>query len=307
MTNWTTDAIGNLDGKVVVVTGGNSGLGFETVKVLAAKGAEVIMASRNESKANAAITKIKAENASANVVFIAIDMANLNSIKAFSEIFHERYDRLDILMNNAGVMAIPHRKTADGFEMQLGTNHLGHFALTGLLLDRLLSTPGSRVVSTTSVAAITGRLNFEDLMFEARRYSRWTAYNQSKLSNMLFGRELQRRLSAAGKETISVLAHPGFSATNLQEGPADGGGFTGNMMKSFLYMMCQPQEDGALPQIMAATAEGVKGDEYYGPEKMRKGAPKKVDFPASGKNMGAAKNLWDVSVELTGVDYAALA
>ena len=308
MSGWSVAQIEDLQGKVVIVTGGNSGLGYESVKELAAKGAEVIMASRNASKAEAAIKDILAAYPNANIKPMALDLADLSSVRAFSEAFHEDYDRLDILMNNAGIMAIPQGKTADGFEMQFGTNHLGHFALTGLLLDLLIATPGSRVVTMTSLAADMGRVDFRDLQWENKRYSRWLAYGQSKLSNMLFGRELQKRLEKAGVDTISVLAHPGFSSTNLQDGPTVDGGLIGDITKKVTLFLSQSQSDGALPQLRAATANDVSGGEYYGPSGLgqRKGRPVKVRFPLNGKSDTAAARLWEESVQLTGVDYAAL-
>lgn len=210
-------------------------------------------------------------------------------------------------MNNAGLMAIPQKQTADGFEMQLGTNHLGHFALTGGLIEMLINTPSSRIISITSLAANTGRINFKDLMSE-KSYSRWLAYGQSKLANMLFGLELQRKLSATGANTISVLAHPGFSSTNLQAGPAEDGGIVGRLTENILRPMCQSQSQGALPQLYAATQNDVRGGYYYGPSGVMemRGKPKRVQLPRAGKNKQAAEQLWLESVVLTGVDYNAL-
>ncbi len=238
---------------------------------------------------------------------MSLDLASLASVRSFAEEFKKKYERLDVLMNNAGVMAIPERRTADGFEMQFGTNHLGHFALTGRLLDVLLATAGSRVVSVTSLAADTGRINFDDLM-SRKSYSRWTVYGQSKLANMLFGIELQRRLKVAGRETMSMLAHPGVSATNLQKGLADEGGIFGAIAAAVLPLVCQSQAMGALPQLYAATAPELSGGEYIAPRGFYEmyGLPKLAKFPRPGRDAKAAWRLWDASVELTGVDFAPL-
>jgi hypothetical protein len=210
-------------------------------------------------------------------------------------------------MNNAGVMAIPQSQTSDGFEQQFGSNHLGHFALTGRLLPMLLATPRSRVVSVTSMAANGGQIRFEDLM-GTRKYGRWTAYGQSKLANMLFSRELQRRLTEAASDTISVLAHPGFSSTNLSKGPLQGASPVMPLVEKAMQLICQSQADGALPQLYAATAADVRGDDYFGPSGILQfhGAPRRVSYPKSGRNLEAAERLWDTSAELTGVDFASL-
>lgn len=299
--------IGNLTNKVIIVTGGNSGLGFESVKALSAAGATVVMACRNKQRAQSALKEIQSQVPDTTIDLMTLDLASLASIKSFANEFKNKYNRLDVLMNNAGLMAIPQKQTADGFEMQLGTNHLGHFALTGELIETLMQTPASRIVSVTSLAANTGRINFKDLMSK-KRYSRWLAYGQSKLANMLFGLELQRRLAAINADTISVLAHPGFSSTNLQAGPAEGGGIAGRLTERMLRPMCQSQSQGALPQLYAATQSDVKGGNYYGPcgaMEMR-GEPKRVKLPKAGKNRQDAEQLWTESVSLTGVGFSEL-
>jgi len=212
---WTTDDIPDLTGKVVVITGANSGLGLESTKEIAAKGATVVMACRNLTKAENAQKEVLQAVPNANLDMMQLDNASLDSVNAFAQTFKTKYDRLDILMNNAGIMAIPRTLTADGFEMQIGTNHLAHFALTGLLLDMLTSTPGSRVHNVSSSAAFGGRINLDDFMGE-ESYSRWGAYGQSKLANAAFSKELNRRLQAAGHDTIANASHPGFVVTNLQ-------------------------------------------------------------------------------------------
>lgn len=305
MSQWSPAEIGQLDGKVVIITGANSGLGFESSKALAAAGATVVMACRNADRAEAAASQIRAVQPEAKLELLPLDLASLASVRSFAEEFLARHERLDILMNNAGVMAIPRRETADGFEMQFGSNHLGHFALTGLLLERLQATPGSRIVPLTSLAANSGRIRFKDLMWK-RGYQRWLVYNQSKLANMLFGRELQRRLAAAGSDTICVLAHPGFTATNLQEGPKQGGGLVGKLTAKLLSASAQPQEIGAHPQLRAATDPQAAGGDYYGPARQMqmKGEAVQVELPKSGRDDTAAHRLWGVSEELTGVRYA---
>lgn len=212
---WTQADIPNLTDNVIIITGANSGLGLESTKALAAKGANVIMACRNAAKAENAKAEVLDHAPNAILDVMALDNASLASVKSFADAFKAKYDRLDLLLNNAGVMAIPRAETEDGFEMQLGINHLGHFALTGHLLDVLTNTPNSRVHNTSSSAAFGGTINFDDLMSE-QSYSRWGAYGQSKLANAVFATELNRRLKAAGHDTISNSSHPGFVITNLQ-------------------------------------------------------------------------------------------
>jgi NAD(P)-dependent dehydrogenase (short-subunit alcohol dehydrogenase family) len=216
MNHWTAEDIPDQTGKIVIVTGANSGLGFEDTRALAKKGASVVMACRSIDKAEDAARRIRAEHPAADLTIMPLDLASLDSVRQFAQDFAQRYKTLNLLINNAGVMALPHRReTADGFEMQIGTNHLGHFALTGLLMPLIASTPGARVVSVSSGAHRYSRINFDDLQAE-KSYGRWPAYGQSKLANLLFTYELQRRFEAAGMDAIAVAAHPGYANTHLQ-------------------------------------------------------------------------------------------
>jgi NAD(P)-dependent dehydrogenase (short-subunit alcohol dehydrogenase family) len=312
VTGWTAADIPDQSGRVAVVTGANSGLGLSTARELARKGATVVMACRDPGRGEAARDEVAA-TASGEAVLERLDLADLESVRDFAARVAAGRPRIDLLINNAGVMAPPRRQTADGFELQLGTNHLGHFALTGLLLDPLLAAPGSRVVTTTSTMHWIGRVDFDDLQRE-RGYNRWFAYGQSKLANLLFARELQRRLGEAGADTISVAAHPGYAATHLQStGPGAGGGLAARVWTATLAVgnrvLAQSEDMGALPQLYAATAPDVPGGAFVGPssfDQMR-GRPKFVRSTRAGADMDTAARLWDVSAELTGVDYAALA
>jgi NAD(P)-dependent dehydrogenase (short-subunit alcohol dehydrogenase family) len=214
--NWTTEKIPDLTGKVIIVTGANSGLGFEAAKEFARKGAQTILACRSMDKAQAALDQIKQEIPEASAEIMQLDLASLASVREFAETFKSRYDRLDILVNNAGIMWVPYQKTEDGFESQFGTNHLGHFALTGLLMDLLLKTPDARVVNVSSVGHRSGTMDFDNLMFEGGKgYGRHRAYGRSKLANLLFTYELQRKFGAVDADAIATAAHPGGSNTNL--------------------------------------------------------------------------------------------
>lgn len=299
-TKWTTANIPDQTGTVVIITGANSGIGYEAARALAAKNATVVLAVRSMDKGQAAVDTIRNESPRATLDLMHLDLANLESVRGFAADFTAKYDQLHYLVNNAGVMALPARhETANGFEMQFGTNHLGHFALTGLLLGTLLHTPGSRVVTVSSGAHNTGQINFDDLQ-QAQNYGPWRAYGQSKLANLLFTYELQRKLAAAGASTRATAAHPGYTATNLQQHS----GFF-----SFLNpIMAQPQDMGALPTLYAMFAP-AQGGEYYGPDgfmEMR-GYPKQVDSNDRSKDTAVAARLWAVSEDLTGVRYTALA
>lgn len=303
MSKWTAENIPDLSGKVALVTGANSGLGMVSAVALARKGASVIMASRNPKKGQAALGSLQRQAPGAAVEFLELDLASLEAIHRFGEEFNKLYDRLDILLNNAGVMALPRSETVDGFEMQLGTNHLGHFALTGLLLPELLKTPGSRVVAVSSMAHQMGTINFNDLLSK-QNYSRWGAYGQSKLANLLFAFELQRRLEEAGATTISLAAHPGYSNTNLQHTTASAGGIMDKYMASVgNIFFAQPASIGALPQLYAATAPGVKGGQYYGPQFLVRGYPVEAKAMKKAYDTGTARKLFEVSEQLTGVKY----
>lgn len=294
---WTTDNIPNLTGKVAIVTGANSGIGYETAKAMAAKGATVVMACRNLQKANPAAEQIREVDPAGTVTVMTLDLGDLDSVQAFAAAFRAKYDRLDLLINNAGIMMPPYGKTAQGFETQFGVNHLGHFALTGLLLDLLLQMPQSRVVTVSSRVHSFGRINFEDLNGE-QGYNPNTAYGQSKLANLLFTYELQRELAAVDKDTLAVAAHPGWTETNLQRHS----GFFRFLNRFF----AQSPPMGALPTLMAATDSGVKGGDYFGPGGFMgmRGYPKKVRSSNRSHDKEVAAKLWQVSEELTGISYA---
>jgi NAD(P)-dependent dehydrogenase (short-subunit alcohol dehydrogenase family) len=256
------------------------------------------------------VDAIHAVRRDATVEAMELDLASLASVRSFAEKFLASHAALHALCNNAGVMALPRRGTDDGFEMQFGTNHLGHFALTGLLLPRLLATPGARVVTTSSTMHKIGRMNFDDLQSE-KRYSKWGAYGQSKLANLLFAYELQRRLVARGADAISVACHPGYSATNLQfAGPRmEGSDFMERASAFANRLFAQTAEMGALTTVRAATAPDVAGGDYYGPAHTfeTKGPPQKVSSNARSHDAAAARRLWEISTELTGVGFEAIA
>ncbi len=297
---WTAADIPDQSGRVAVVTGGNSGLGLETARELARHGARVILTARDPAKGQTAVADIQASAPDAEVSVAELDLASLDSVRAFAGGLGE--ERLDLLINNAGIMMTPPSKTADGFELQFGTNHLGHFALTGLLLDRLARADAARVVTLSSIAHKRGRLDFDDLQRE-RSYGPQSAYEQSKLANAVFGVELDRRLRAAGSPIISVLAHPGYSATNLQStGPE---GVMKRIMSVTNHVLAQKAEMGALPTLYAATAPGVDGGSFVGPDGLleARGHPTFVDVTGQGRDPQAGRRLWDVSEELTGVRF----
>jgi NAD(P)-dependent dehydrogenase (short-subunit alcohol dehydrogenase family) len=306
MNAWTTRDIPRLADKTAVVTGGNSGLGFETARALALKGARVVIACRNPDKGNEAVAKIKSVAPDADVMLAALDLASLASIKRFAAELGERQPRLDILCNNAGVMALPYRETADGFEMQIGTNHLGHFALTALLMPLLDKARAARVVSVSSNMHRVGRMRFDDLMGK-RSYSKWGAYGQSKLANLLFTYELQHRLDEAKKDILSVAAHPGYAATNLQAaGPQmEGSRLASAVMDWANRLAAQDAAGGALPTLYAAVSPSVNGGEYFGPAGFMQmnGPPKRVSSSRASHDRAAQQRLWDLSQELTGVGF----
>jgi len=300
MTNWTADNIGDQTGRVAVVTGANSGIGYVTALELARRGATVIVASRSEQRGREAVERIEAEQIDGDAVLMPLDLASLESIRSFATDFASRYDRLDLLINNAGVMMPPEGKTEDGFELQIGTNHFGHFALTGLLIDRLISTPDSRVVTVASNAHRGGKIDFDDLHSRDRKYRRIQSYSQSKLANLLFTYELQRRLDALGTSTIAVASHPGWTTTNLQR-------HTGTAR--FLNpVFGQPMSRGALPTLFAAADRSVRGGECFGPDGWQgwRGYPTRVESVSAARDPEAAARLWAVSVDSVDVGYEAL-
>ncbi len=306
---WTQEDMPDLTGKIAVVTGANSGLGFESTKALAQKGATVVMAVRNVDKGETAKANILQENSLAKLDVMQADMGDLSSVKAFAEAFKAKYDRLDILLNNAGLMAIPRQETVDGFEMQLGVNHLGHFALTSHLLDVIVKTPKARIHNVTSSANFMGSINFDDLM-GAENYGRWTAYGQSKLANVFFTFELNKRLQAAGYDTLANVSHPGLVIGNLQANSMHESG-TGNV-ESIFYALARPimSHDismGILPMLYGMTAENAKGGVMYAPRYLNhRGYPAEKTPNKSAYDEQARQRFWDVSAELTGVKYEVL-
>jgi len=303
---WTADDMPDLSGKTIVVTGGNSGIGYEAALEFARKRADVILACRDLGKARTAAAQISASSPGAKVEVMELDLANLASVRGFSDAFHRGHPALHVLCNNAGVMAIPYRRTVDGFEMQFGTNHLGHFALTGLMLDRLLATEGGRVVNVASGAHRMGKIRFDDLQWH-NGYRKWMAYGQSKLANLLFTFELQRRADASGAKLLSVACHPGYAATNLQ---AAGPRMQGSSMMESLFsvgnsLFAQSAAMGALPTEYAAVASDVHGGDYIGPDGIGEmwGHPVKVGCSAAARDTAAAARLWELSEQLTNVHY----
>jgi NAD(P)-dependent dehydrogenase (short-subunit alcohol dehydrogenase family) len=293
---WIDANIPAQDGKLFLVTGANSGLGYEASRALAYKGATVVMACRSPEKGEEAAAKIREESPQGEVRLMELDLSDLSCVRRFVDEFRAAYGRLDALVNNAGVMAVPYGQTADGFELQFGINHLGHFALTGLLLDLLKATPASRVVTVSSYGHWFGWINFRDLNGEKFYYT-WLAYGQSKLANVLFAYELQRRLTQSGANTISLAAHPGYAATNLQRH---------SPLWSFLNTIyAQSQEMGALPVLYAAAHPEIAGGEYLSPDGFlgQRGYPYKGFSSPLSHNKALARRLWQVSEELTGVKY----
>ena len=302
---WTAAAIPSLAGLRAVVTGANSGLGYETALALAAHGAQVTMAVRDTAKGDAAAQQIRAQAPQASIEVRRLDLADLASIDEFAWLWRESHpDGLDMLINNAGIMAIPRRETADGFEMQLGTNHLGHFALTGRLLDAIR--PEGRIVTVSSQAHRMGRMDFDDLMGE-RKYGAWRAYGQSKLANLLFVRSLAERLERAGSTIASIGAHPGFASTHLQAVAPEmkGRGWQVKIMDGVNKVMAQSAAMGALPTLYAATFPAIRSGDYVGPDGFgeQRGHPTLVGMNASARDDEAANRLWTVSEDLTGVRY----
>jgi NAD(P)-dependent dehydrogenase (short-subunit alcohol dehydrogenase family) len=297
---WTAEDIPDQTGRVAVVTGGNSGLGLVTVRELARRGAHVVLACRSPDKGEAAAHEVSADVGDAKVEVRQLDLSALDSVQSFASALG--HDSLDLLVNNAGIMMTPQQTTSDGFELQFGTNHLGHFALTGLLLDKLGRGDGPRVVTLSSLEHKSGHIDFEDLQSE-RSYAPRSAYRQSKLANAAFGLELDRRLRTASSPVISVLAHPGYSATNLQStGPT---GPVKAVLKVTNRLLAQSAEQGSLPTLYAATAPDVQGGEYYGPDGPReaRGNPTRVEVIPEGRDREVGRRLWEVSEKLTGVRY----
>jgi NAD(P)-dependent dehydrogenase (short-subunit alcohol dehydrogenase family) len=302
---WSEGDVPDQSGRVVVVTGANTGIGYQTAAVLAHRGAHVVLAVRNLEKGNAALSRIVAAGPRADVTLQALDLSSLDSVRSAADALRTAYPRIDLLINNAGVMLMPKQVTKDGFELQFGTNHLGHFALTGLVLDHLLPVRGSRVVTVSSMGhRLRAAIHFDDLQWE-RRYQPGAAYGQSKLANLLFTYELQRRLAArssATNGTMAVAAHPGTSNTELTRNlPA-----IFRPVKAVLGpMLFQSPAMGALPTLRAATDPAVRGGQYYGPDGFleQRGHPKLVQSSAQSHDEELQRRLWTVSEELAGVSF----
>jgi protochlorophyllide reductase len=297
--HWTTVDMTDQSDRVAVVTGANSGLGYHVAVALAAAGAQVVLACRNDVKAETAVASIRPFAPAANVTFMRLDLADLASVAAFSANFRSQYDQLDLLVNNAGLMAVDESRTVDGFETQLGVNHLGHFALTARLLPSILSTPGARIASMSSMGHRSGHLEIDDLMFDRRGYNRWQAYFQSKLANLLFTAELQRRLSEAGTAAIAVAAHPGVAHTDLG---SEGRGISNRLMRVGLPITTRSAASGALSLLRAATDPAVLGGQFYGPRWLVAGHPVLETPSKQARDDASARALWRASVELTGLD-----
>lgn len=306
MSTWTAADMPDCGGMRAIVTGANRGLGFHVALELARHGAQVTLACRNDERAEQALRRIRAEVPGAEVERGDLDLADLKSVRKFAEDYTAGNGRLDLLINNAGVMALPQRSTADGFELQLGTNHLGHFALTGMLLPLLCARPGSRVVTVTSLAHRRGRIRFGNLHGRFR-YQRWSAYNQSKLANAVFAVELQRRLERAGFPVLSVAAHPGFAATDLAlVGPRmEERRATEAVFRLTRATIAQSAASGALPLLFAATAAQVGGARFYGPRGLgqMRGRPGEVGLASHVSDTALGRQLWDLSERLTDVKY----
>jgi NAD(P)-dependent dehydrogenase (short-subunit alcohol dehydrogenase family) len=299
---WTAADMPDQTGRTAIVTGANSGLGLAAAEALAAAGANVTLACRNLEKGEEALASIRAAVAGAAVDLEELDLSSLASVRAFAARFAGERDGLDLLINNAGVMAPPRRRTADGFELQFGTNHLSHFALTGLLLGEMRGREDARVVTVSSTAHKFGRIAFDNLGGE-HRYFRWRAYGQSKLANLLFARELEKRLRAAGSAIKSLAAHPGYASTNLQTAAPPL--LDRTVMKVTNLLVGQSPEMGALPELYAATRPNLEGGLFIGPDgfEQQRGHPKVVGSTAAGRDEAVAARLWAVSEELTGVSY----
>jgi NAD(P)-dependent dehydrogenase (short-subunit alcohol dehydrogenase family) len=303
MNKWTSERIGELKGKRIVITGSSHGIGFEAATILASKGAEVVLAVRNRDKGEKAAARIRPVNGSRPVTVMNLDLADLESVRRFAEDYIAQFERLDVLINNAGVMLPAYKRTKDGFELQFGTNHLGHFALTGQLLSVLMNTPLSRIVTISSIAARRARILFDNLD-GSKGYSPMIFYRQSKLANLLFAMELQNRLESSGSSTISVACHPGISVTNLLSRGT--GREVGRVTKTLMRIVAQPASMGALPTVYAATYPDLRGGEYIGPDGPgnTRGYPVLTNDPARLYKPDLAARLWEVSEAMTGVQYA---
>ncbi|MFD9306643.1 oxidoreductase [Streptomyces sp. NPDC060048] len=316
MAGWKAAHIPDQSGRTAVVTGANSGIGYFAARELARRGAAVVLACRSAARGRAAEVRMRAEVPGADVRFMPLDLADLATVREFAREYGQRHDSLDLLVNNAGVMALPYGRTADGFETQFGVNHLGHFALTGLLLPGLLAArAGARIVNLSSGFHVLGDVDHEDLNSE-RHYRRWVAYGRSKTANLLFTHELARRLAAAGSGIVAAAAHPGYASTNLHVGATPQAGTTltsriavalnalGNAVGN--TAIAQSAASGALPALYAATAPGVQPDEFIGPRLGWRGAPARSRRAKWTLDDTSGQRLWTASEKLTGVTYTSL-
>lgn len=302
---WTAADVPSQAGRTAVVTGASSGLGLETARVLAGRGASVVLACRDMGKAERAADLIRAQITRADVRVLRLDLASLASVREAASEIRSACPRLDLLINNAGVMAVPYHRTEDGFELTFATNHLGHFALTGLVLDRLLETPGSRIVTVSSIGHRQGVMHFDDLQFEGE-YKPWHAYWQSKLANLLFTHELQVRLAAASARTIALAAHPGNARTGLWRTTSRLERALYNpRLRMLTFWFAQSAQTGALPTLRAAAGPSARGGDYYGPPGRLQytGYPVRVESSARSHDVVAQRRLWELSEGLTGVSY----
>lgn len=305
MMNWTTKNIPSLVGKIIIVTGGNSGLGLQSVKAYSEKGAQVVLACRDFAKGEEARAEILKSVPAAQIAVMTLDLADLSSVRTFAERFSREFKSLDILLNNAGIMMPPYQLTKDGIESQQGTNHFGHFALTGFLLPKLKATPGARVVNVSSIAHKQGKMDFDNLLYDkGNGYSPISAYGRSKLENLLFTFGLQEYFTKNNLDIKAIAAHPGVSDTNLFS--KIGGQFLQTLLKPLFKLFIQPASMGALPQLRASIDESVKGGEYYGPDGSNemKGYPIIVSPNNQALNKEHIAKLWEVSEKLTDVKYS---
>jgi NAD(P)-dependent dehydrogenase (short-subunit alcohol dehydrogenase family) len=296
---WTGNEISDQRGRVIFITGANSGIGYETTRALAKKGAKVIMACRDLNKANEAKANLQREISYADLIVLELDLADLDSIHKSVQTFEKSFDKLDVLINNAGVMATPYSKTKQGFEMQIGTNFFGHFVLTGLLLPLLSKVPGSRIVTLSSLGARFGKLDFEDIMSEHKKYNKMNAYSQAKLANLVFALELARRLKNENSTTLSIAVHPGGSPTNLQR-------TSGFIMKDIITpLLSQSPDKAALPSLRAACDPEMLNGTFWGPTGFLelKGYPDQVKIPRLAKDTSIGRQLWALGEKLTGIYY----
>ncbi len=299
---WSASDIPDLTDKTAVITGGNSGVGFETALELARHGATTIIACRSSSRGEKALNRIKESTPASHVELMLLNLGDLASVDEFTNRFKTTHQKLDLLINNAGIMATPYRTTKDGFESQLGTNHLGHFALTAKLMPALSAASSSRVVNVSSIGHRSGDIDFNELLFSRSNYKRWRSYYRSKLANLLFTYEMHRRLEQARIENIaSLAAHPGVARTNL----AQGMGFIGTLLKPIAFLFVQSAQMGALPILRAATDPDAQSGQYYGPDKPheRSGFPVVVSSSPDSHDEEAARCLWEHSEELTGLKF----